>query len=183
MKKRNIIIALFLLLATISISQTNQQHLKFLGKSMGCSSTSFIAHLQKKGFKKMHVLDNRIIMLGPFAGEKVQLDIDVTPKSKTVWNIDIGFFNSGGYTYERLKELLKTKYSYFNDDDFINDRSSDFTYSRECTFISIYNNDIVSGFIELLERKYTNENNIKLIISYTDVQSISIREKEIESDF
>lgn len=116
------IILLLLLFPTIVFAQ----HLKFMGIPINGDLTSFGKQLQSKGFKIEKTENGHMTLSGKFAGEKVELLVRSSMKTKSVCGVVVLFDQKTSWPalksqYERLKENYSSKYKILKEYHFFKD--------------------------------------------------------------
>ena len=90
MKKCICLLALWLFALA---APAQSQHMKFMGIDMNCTISTFMSKLKGKGFTEdaSSHQDNKVVMKGTFAGEKVKLEVRCASKSHLVYSVMVCF--------------------------------------------------------------------------------------------
>lgn len=183
MKKVLFIITL-VLLSFSSMAQI--QAMKFLGISLNCTMTTFNSKLKGKGYvQDMNASkENLLVMKGMFAGEKVKVQAHCATKTHLICNVNVCFFMSTRYTYEKLKSELTEKYG---------DKYVEAHKVEENKGYVPYVTDYCQWFVDqdtltgksntIILSKCDYRSSAPLVISYIDAKNSHIDILEIKSDF
>lgn len=167
---------IFLVFLTMSV--VAQQRMNFLGQPLGCSLTTFKQRMDAKGYKYKGEEETNIYTFdGVFGGEKVELGVFVTPKSKIVYQVGVSFLSYEYKGYDSAKE----KYLLFKKRELID------------SFTKKYGNPTITfeaftfwyfdyGKINISNNVDRNNKN-SLFIMYTDYASEEKHDREQESDY
>ena len=112
-----------LLFVFLTMSVVAQQRMNFLGQPLGCSLATFKQRMVAKGYKyKGEVETNIHYFDGVFGGDNVTIGAIVTPNSKTVYKVLVGYTNVSGYSKSKKDLLVKSFVNKYGDYDTEDDR-------------------------------------------------------------
>lgn len=173
----------------ITLSMT-AQHMKFMGIPMGCSMNSFKQQLINKGFKvnikktNDKLYNGMYCFNGKFSGELAGLSVSFSPKSRTVYTVNVRF---KGLAYSKYRNELKMEDQDARYDALVEGLTKKYgdpkyykvKLSEEFPLATIW--ETPSGEVSLFYSWYLNTyRNMDLF--YKDYSAASKNKKEKESD-
>lgn len=160
-----------LLFVFLTMSVVAQQRMNFLGQPLGCSISTFKQRMVGKGFKyKGEVETNIHYFDGVFGGEDVSLGVFVTPKSKIVYRVGVGYTSFSDYSDSTLE---------YRKDRLVNSFIKKYgNYSHKSGNYIYWYFDY--GYIAI---SYKFSDKLPLTITYTDELGEKQSDREQESDY
>lgn len=110
--KRKMLLLLFILPMYLF---GQNEHLEFKGIPIDGFIDSFIAKMEKEGFKKVSQTSGGVIMTGNFVNKSCTVIVVSTPKTKSVWKVSVFLPEDASWyslksDYNYFKEQFNTKY-------------------------------------------------------------------------
>ena len=160
------------------------QHMKFMGIDMNCTISTFMSKLKGKGFTEdlSSHQDNKVVMKGTFAGEKVKLEVRCASKSHLVYSVMVCFNLSTSYNYETLKAQL-AKYGPCQEFKNVPEGQGHVKYVTDYAQWNT-DKDAETGYTNsIILSKCSYRSTSPYIISYIDRRNSLLDVQEVSSDF